>query len=61
MKGDAMNSDARLESLAKRLGTEAAARLDVEATARKVEPGRSRNEAGPSSVSTSTWVSPSRR
>ncbi len=36
MKGDAMNSDARLESLAKRLGTEAAARLDVEATARKV-------------------------
>jgi hypothetical protein len=32
---DAMN-DERLESLAKRLGTEAAARLDVEATARKV-------------------------
>ena len=30
-----MNSE-RLESLAKRLGTEAAARLDVEATARKV-------------------------
>jgi hypothetical protein len=41
MKGDAMNSDAikddaRLESLAKRLGSEAAARLDVDATARKV-------------------------
>lgn len=31
-----MNDDARLENLAKRLGNEAAARLDVEATARKV-------------------------
>jgi len=31
-----MNDDARLEHLAKRLGTDAAARLDVEATARKV-------------------------
>lgn len=36
MKGEVMSGDARLESLAKRLGTEAAARLDVEATARKV-------------------------
>ncbi len=36
MKGDAMNSDARIESLAERIGTEAAARLDVEATARRV-------------------------
>jgi hypothetical protein len=31
-----MNGDARLESIAKRLGSEAAARLDVAATARKV-------------------------
>jgi hypothetical protein len=32
----AMNGDERLENLAKRLGTAAAARLDVEATAQKV-------------------------
>ncbi|HLQ59382.1 MAG TPA: hypothetical protein VK113_07700 [Gemmatimonadales bacterium] len=31
-----MDGDARIESLAKRLGNEAAARLDVDATARKV-------------------------
>ncbi|HKA60032.1 MAG TPA: hypothetical protein VKD28_15530 [Gemmatimonadales bacterium] len=36
---DAKNGDARLESLAKRLGASAAERLDVEATARKVLAG----------------------
>lgn len=36
MNSDAMNGDARLEGLAKRLGQRAAGRLDVEATARKV-------------------------
>ena len=36
MHDDAMNGDARLEGLAKRLGHRAADRLDVEATARKV-------------------------
>jgi hypothetical protein len=36
MNGDAMKDDARLVGLAKRLGTDAANRLDVEATARKV-------------------------
>ena len=36
MSSDAMNGDARLEGLAKRLGHRAADRLDVEATARKV-------------------------
>jgi len=39
MKDDARNGDARLESLAKRLGVSAAERLDVEATARKVLTG----------------------
>ena len=36
MNSDAMNGDARLEGLAKRLGHRAADRLDVDATARKV-------------------------
>jgi hypothetical protein len=36
MNSDAMNGDARLEGLAKRLGHRAADRLDVDAAARKV-------------------------
>lgn len=51
MKDDARNGDARLESLAKRLGVPAAERLDVEATARSVLAGLREQPA-----SRRTWI-----
>ena len=48
-----MNDDARIEQLAKRLGTEAAERLDVHATAQKVVARLREAPAQPT-----TWVQP---
>jgi hypothetical protein len=51
-----MDGDARIESLAKRLGNEAAARLDVDATARKVVERLREPPARPALWIHQTWL-----